>query len=259
MSNMLHACSVAYKAKLPIIIVFNKTDIRSHAFAVEWMEDFEKFHDALSSDDSYQSTLTRSMSMVLDEFYNNLRAVGVSAVTGEGCDKFFHAVEEARDEYYRDFRPMYLKKLEKRKKMEEKTKQEYLEKLKKDLMKGRPSSAPTVIADTTKAKNPVNPKSTVAAHRRKDRKGDDDDDDNDDNEKVDEDDDDEVKVEDDDGESDDGSDENDDDDDDEDNRRRRKKSTSNERRPYGYDEFDDDDEDEDRQDDDDDDIYEEDY
>ena len=34
MSNMLYACSIMYKAKLPFIIVFNKTDIVSHEFAI---------------------------------------------------------------------------------------------------------------------------------------------------------------------------------------------------------------------------------
>ena len=32
-----------YKSKLPMVVCFNKADIVSHQFAVEWMEDFEKF------------------------------------------------------------------------------------------------------------------------------------------------------------------------------------------------------------------------
>ncbi|CAO3598510.1 unnamed protein product [Absidia cylindrospora] len=43
MSNMLYACSILYKTKLPFILVFNKTNVVSHDFAVEWMTDFEKF------------------------------------------------------------------------------------------------------------------------------------------------------------------------------------------------------------------------
>lgn len=99
MSNMLYACSILYKTKLPFILVFNKTDVVSHDFAVEWMTDFEKFQDALRRDTSYMSSLMNSMSLVLDEFYQHLKVVGVSAVTGHGVDDFFKAVDEAADEY----------------------------------------------------------------------------------------------------------------------------------------------------------------
>ncbi|RUP48662.1 hypothetical protein BC936DRAFT_144224 [Jimgerdemannia flammicorona] len=99
MSNMLYACSILYKTKLPFVLVFNKTDVVSHDFAVRWMTDFEEFQQALSNDTTYMSSLMNSMSLVLDEFYSHLKVVGVSAVTGAGIDEFFGAVEEARVEY----------------------------------------------------------------------------------------------------------------------------------------------------------------
>ncbi|KAG8998352.1 hypothetical protein FRB94_006925 [Tulasnella sp. JGI-2019a] len=119
MSNMLYACSILYKTKLPFILVFNKTDVQKHDFAIEWMQDFEAFQRALSThgsrggsgggggdgDPNYMDSLMHSMSLVLDEFYQHLKAVGVSAITGDGMPEFFKAVEEARGEYERDYLP----------------------------------------------------------------------------------------------------------------------------------------------------------
>ncbi|KAF4795999.1 GPN-loop GTPase 1 [Turdus rufiventris] len=107
MSNMLYACSILYKTKLPFIVVMNKTDIIDHSFAVEWMQDFETFQDALNQETSYVSNLTRSMSLVLDEFYSSLKVVGVSAVLGTGLDEFFVQLSKAVDEYEREYRPEY--------------------------------------------------------------------------------------------------------------------------------------------------------
>ena len=41
--------SIFYKNHLPMIIVFNKTDVEPYDFAQEWMEDFEKFQDFLKT------------------------------------------------------------------------------------------------------------------------------------------------------------------------------------------------------------------
>lgn len=35
MSNMLYACSILYKTRLPLVLTFNKVDVANHEFAVE--------------------------------------------------------------------------------------------------------------------------------------------------------------------------------------------------------------------------------
>ena len=82
-----------------------QTDIVDHNFAVEWMQDFEVFEEALSQDTTYMSSLTRSMSLVLDEFYQNLRTVGVSSMTGAGLDEFLKAVDDAVVEFETQYKP----------------------------------------------------------------------------------------------------------------------------------------------------------
>lgn len=111
MSNMLYACGILYKMRLPLLLIFNKIDVVKHEFALEWMADFEAFQAAVEQDTSYTSNLSRSLCLVLDEFYQNLKTVGVSAITGLGIENFFAAVKKGAEEY----QTTYLVELEKRK------------------------------------------------------------------------------------------------------------------------------------------------
>ena len=47
MSNMVYACSILHKYRLPLTAAFNKCDVADHKPMFTWMEDFEAFHEAL--------------------------------------------------------------------------------------------------------------------------------------------------------------------------------------------------------------------
>ena len=84
---MLYSLSILYKTKLPLLIIFNKIDVIDHGFAEKWMTDFQEFDSALSLVDTYLSSLSRSMSLVLEEFYAQILCYGVSAMTKKGMNK----------------------------------------------------------------------------------------------------------------------------------------------------------------------------
>ena len=162
MANMLYACSILYKTKLPMILVFNKTDAHDAEFAKEWMTDFEAFQRALRESEEqpgdegvggsgYMGSLLNSMSLMLDEFYNHLDLVAVSAMTGAGIDDFLKAVDGKVEEYERDYRPEMEKARARREEEKLKGKQKELDRLMKDLKVGDKRTSqkeePNVMSD----------------------------------------------------------------------------------------------------------------
>lgn len=152
MSNMLYACSILYKTKLPMILVFNKTDIKDAGFAKDWMTDFEAFQAALKQEEDngsfgglegggggygggsgYMGSLLNSMSLMLEEFYRHLSVVGVSSMTGQGIPEFFKAVSDKAQEFERDYKPELEKRRREREEGKEKRKEKELGKLMKDM------------------------------------------------------------------------------------------------------------------------------
>ncbi|OBT52537.1 hypothetical protein VE04_06366 [Pseudogymnoascus sp. 24MN13] len=109
MSNMLYACSILYKTKLPMILV---------------------------------------MSLMLEEFYSHLSVVGVSSMTGDGIDEFFEAVQEKADEFNRDYKPELERRRKQRADEKTAGREKELGKLMKDMaVSGERSNAPEEKVD----------------------------------------------------------------------------------------------------------------
>jgi hypothetical protein len=101
-----------YRTRLPLVVCFNKTDVVSAEFCMEWMRDYDSFQQALddaAETSGFYGSLTRSLSLVLDEFYAGFaNACGVSAVTSDGISEFWTTVQKAATH---DFAMDYLEDL----------------------------------------------------------------------------------------------------------------------------------------------------
>ncbi|KAH7310550.1 hypothetical protein B0I35DRAFT_358072 [Stachybotrys elegans] len=172
MSNMLYACSILYKTKLPMILVFNKTDVKDASFAREWMTDFDAFQEALHRDEEadalggveggggvggsgYMGSLINSMSLMLEEFYSHLSMVGVSSRLGTGMDDFFAAVEEKKQEFVQDYLPELQRRRAEREEQKHAARDKELDKMMKGMSVGGASAdkkpdeddGPDVVSD----------------------------------------------------------------------------------------------------------------
>lgn len=157
MSNMLYACSILYKTKLPMIVVFNKTDVKKADFAKEWMTDFESFQLALRDNEElndenggsgYMSSLVNSMSLMLEEFYSTLDVVGCSAYTGEGFDEFLDAVDRKVDEFNEFYKSERERIIKEKQEDEKRKKEKELSTLMKDLGVSDKKEQVDVLSDT---------------------------------------------------------------------------------------------------------------
>lgn len=110
-STMLYSSGIMLKQQVPLAVVFNKTDVSSASDIVAWMKNLDNLDDSLAAREEdrqgqgaytepgasstlekmrrgdgagYSSSLVRSMSLFLHEFYENMPHAAVSAATGDG-------------------------------------------------------------------------------------------------------------------------------------------------------------------------------
>jgi len=133
MSNMLYATSLFYRTRLPLIVVFTKTDIVKHDFAVQWMTDYDSFEEACRSADSYMGSFTQSMSLMIGEFYKHFKCIGVSAMTGAGMEDLFKALSDATLDYETGYKVEFEQRKKEKDELEKNRQQEQIDKFKMDM------------------------------------------------------------------------------------------------------------------------------
>ena len=201
-SQLMTCRRILYKTRLPFILVFNKIDVEPHDFAIEWMHDFQAYQAALDEkgrdemgEMAYSSSLMSSMSLVLDEFYNNLKVrlakfpgwididtdIGCRSERDDwtrdegvlcGCRRGPPGIRNVSDttpavpgqltlQLFSEYKPELARLAEERKVKAEAEKQEQLTKVMKDM---------NVSGSTrSQARNPRNPFGPHARNEREDR------------------------------------------------------------------------------------------
>ena len=88
-SNMLQAVSILYRFRNQLIILLNKVDVSDSKLVTSWLQDFEKFQEALDEVSSSLSELSRSINLVIHEFQAQFSSFRISCLTGEGFEDLF--------------------------------------------------------------------------------------------------------------------------------------------------------------------------
>lgn len=112
-SAMLYASGIMLKQKMPLTVMFNKTDIVSADMVISWLRNPDELDDAVyraqeggpsisgapytvGVTESYATTLAQSLSTFLHEFYEDLPFAAVSATTGAGMDDVSEAIRKGK-------------------------------------------------------------------------------------------------------------------------------------------------------------------
>lgn len=114
-STLLYATSIMFRARLPMVLLFNKADVVRPTYADEWIGDVFALRAALDAQSSayhsggasapavpggaYMATFSSSLALALCEFWEEFSPVEFSAMTGHGATELFEAVDRAREEF----------------------------------------------------------------------------------------------------------------------------------------------------------------
>lgn len=136
-SKMLYSSGIMLKQQVPLVVVFNKTDVVSADTVIGWMRDNDALDDAVANPQrqavtkedededasdvrgegsrvaaavaaqevmlpgqgsSYAGALAQSMALFLHEFYEDLPYAAVSAASGAGMDELAAAIERGKQQ-----------------------------------------------------------------------------------------------------------------------------------------------------------------
>lgn len=120
MSNMLYACSILYKTRLPFLACFNKIDIIRHDKCIEWMKNYDTFNEDVLNDETYMASFSRSCALMINEFYEGIKTVGISSKTIEGFNDIIKQLEQLKEEFIDDYVTIIEKQVKRIKKRKEK-------------------------------------------------------------------------------------------------------------------------------------------
>ncbi|ESL06104.1 XPA-interacting protein [Trypanosoma rangeli SC58] len=104
MSTMLYSSSIMLKQQLPLLLVFNKTDVVSSDGAVSWMKNPDTLADAVNSntEGNYAGSLVQSLSLFTHGFYEDIPVASISAASGKGMEELERALAAAKLQYLSD-------------------------------------------------------------------------------------------------------------------------------------------------------------
>lgn len=111
MSNILYSCSILYKTRLVSLLAVNKIDITSMDFLHDWMTNSETFDYAVSKENFFAGSFTRSLFSTLDVYHQKTFYTGISAYTGAGIVQILKCFENFKIEYELNFQIEFEKKI----------------------------------------------------------------------------------------------------------------------------------------------------